>query len=251
MSHQNKSTMFLKELTERYGLTKKTLYRRMNILGITLEKDSSQRGFANAEQIKQLDSYNEHIKSGGDKNNYVPMSHVTIDTPVKPRTSRLDSSSSKESNHVTPSYVTPFPEEVGAPMNSSPSKKSNHVTPSSKMQLGFRSVVSPVPSQDEEVDYGLFPTGEPVTTELASEIVNYLQAVFSLQIQTLKSKQGKLHRYEELEKAIEKNWILSTSDVQELIGVKPKGKMLVRGCFRFIYCGKIGRQSGWKVEKID
>lgn len=40
---------------------------------------------------------------------------------------------------------------------------------------------------------------------------------------------------------------LTTSQIKQLIGVKPREKEFTRGSFVFIKCGKIGRQSAWKV----
>ncbi len=57
-----------------------------------------------------------------------------------------------------------------------------------------------------------------------------------------------------LEKAQANNWILSTSEVQQLIGIKPsckKGKKtFTRGCWTFIKTGKMGSQTGWRVSKV-
>lgn len=56
-----------------------------------------------------------------------------------------------------------------------------------------------------------------------------------------------------LERAANSKWILSTSEVKQLIGVEPrikKGKnTFKRGCFVFIKCGKVGNQTGWRVMK--
>jgi len=43
--------------------------------------------------------------------------------------------------------------------------------------------------------------------------------------------------------------ILPSSQVTELAEVKPKGEQFERGSFRFTRAGKIGGQSGWKIEK--
>jgi hypothetical protein len=59
--------------------------------------------------------------------------------------------------------------------------------------------------------------------------------------------------YEELEKAVTHQWILSTSKVKELIGVAPRvGKdemTFVWGSFTFTKAGKLGNQMGWVVTK--
>jgi len=56
--------------------------------------------------------------------------------------------------------------------------------------------------------------------------------------------------HEELEKAAKQGWILSSSDVEALIGVKPKGEVFQRGSWEFVRTGKIGAQGAWKVNKI-
>ncbi|MGD1805312.1 hypothetical protein ACP6PL_07695 [Dapis sp. BLCC M126] len=56
--------------------------------------------------------------------------------------------------------------------------------------------------------------------------------------------------WELLQKAVDNQWILSTSEVKELIGVKPRASSFARGAFKFIKCGKIGNKSAWSVEKV-
>lgn len=56
-----------------------------------------------------------------------------------------------------------------------------------------------------------------------------------------------LLHHEILEKASSSGWILSTSEVANLIGTKPRGEQFVRGCWVFHKVGKVGNQSGWKV----
>jgi len=38
--------------------------------------------------------------------------------------------------------------------------------------------------------------------------------------------------------------------VKSLLGVKASGNEWIRGAFKFTKVGKIGTQSGWKVNKI-
>lgn len=55
----------------------------------------------------------------------------------------------------------------------------------------------------------------------------------------------------ELKEASEEGWLLTTSQIQELIGVKPHTKKgsdtYTRGSFSFVKSGKIGTQTAWKV----
>jgi len=59
-----------------------------------------------------------------------------------------------------------------------------------------------------------------------------------------------LQHYTALERAIASGWILSSSEVRSLIGIKPQGDRFQRGAFIFIRAGKIGNQSAWRVAKI-
>ncbi len=65
----------------------------------------------------------------------------------------------------------------------------------------------------------------------------------------LKPTEQPLSHWEQLEKAVANNWLLSTTDVQRVIGVKPKGERFTRGSFTFVRFGKIGNQSAWRVVK--
>ena len=62
-----------------------------------------------------------------------------------------------------------------------------------------------------------------------------------------------LWHHEELEKAAAGGWLLTSREVKELIGVKPKcGKgsdRFIRGCWSFVKAGKVGGAVGWRVEK--
>ena len=64
------------------------------------------------------------------------------------------------------------------------------------------------------------------------------------------NQRSPLDKYEDLERASAKGWILSSSDIEQLLGVKPKGENFQRGCWLFQKTGKIGTQSAWKVSKI-
>ncbi len=59
-----------------------------------------------------------------------------------------------------------------------------------------------------------------------------------------------ISHWEKLDQAVERGYILSTSEVAELLGTKSKSKEWTRGSFKFIRRGKIGNQSGWQVTKI-
>lgn len=64
-----------------------------------------------------------------------------------------------------------------------------------------------------------------------------------------------LQALNELERAAEKGWLLTTEQVKQLIGVKPtvrgSDRTFTRGSFSFVKSGKIGSQIAWKVVKVS
>ena len=86
---------------------------------------------------------------------------------------------------------------------------------------------------------GLPPSNNISTfTQLVHEIASVLRPASS-----------PLQHLECLERAFSQQWLLSTSEVKQLLGVKPLGEVCVRGSFAFIKKGKIGRETAWRVEK--
>jgi hypothetical protein len=63
-----------------------------------------------------------------------------------------------------------------------------------------------------------------------------------------------LQHLKALEEAAAAGWLLSSAEVEGLIGCKPRMKsgesQFTRGSFGFVRSGKIGNQSAWKVVKV-
>jgi hypothetical protein len=87
------------------------------------------------------------------------------------------------------------------------------------------------------------PTGLSKTDDLISLIERIAAAI--------RPTSEPLAHLEQLEKAVANKWLLTTSEVQRVIGVKPKGERLTRGSFTFVRSGKIGNQGAWRVVKSD
>jgi hypothetical protein len=60
-----------------------------------------------------------------------------------------------------------------------------------------------------------------------------------------------LKHWDELERAAQNNYIISSKEITVLLSVRPHGKIWERGAFRFTHCGKIGNQKAWMVSKIN
>jgi hypothetical protein len=56
-----------------------------------------------------------------------------------------------------------------------------------------------------------------------------------------------------LEQADTQGWIISSEEVEQLIGIKPHcdsgHNFLMRGCWKFVKVGKVGTNSSWRVVK--
>jgi hypothetical protein len=89
-----------------------------------------------------------------------------------------------------------------------------------------------------------------LTTQLTPELLGNLVAVIASKL----TPPDPLWYMDKLEKAIDCNWELTTSEVQQLIGVKPyckKGENTYkRGSFIFVKTGRIGNQTSWRVKKV-
>lgn len=60
-----------------------------------------------------------------------------------------------------------------------------------------------------------------------------------------------ISHWDELNKAVNNGYILTTKEVKEILGTKPTGDEWIRGAFKFTKVGKIGNQIGWNVTNIN
>lgn len=107
-------TMNVQELLLRYGIkSRKSLYSRLDGLGISLAKDSN-KVYATPEQIELLDQQDKHIKNGGTIKNFIPTTKVTVDnTGAQHNTQHSDSldisnvsSATQHNTQLTTQYST-------------------------------------------------------------------------------------------------------------------------------------------------
>ena len=196
------------ELCDRYKIkSRKSLYSRLDGLGITLAKDGN-KSYARDEQVKLLDQQDEYIKNGGTIKNFVPTTHTEV-TAIKNTATHLDDT---PSNPDTSSIVET-------------TQHSSQLTTYAER----------------------YPLGQP---QLLGDIVRAVTIAIAEKMQPV----DPLWYLGRLEVARASGWELTTSQVQELIGVKPsckKGKKTFRrGSFVFVKSGKIGNQTSWKVQKV-
>lgn len=100
------------------------------------------------------------------------------------------------------------------------------------------------------------PVSGPSLAPLAEQLETIAAALTQLN-QTLQTKTqanpNPLWYMEVLEQACTGGWILTSEEVQHLIGIKPtcaRGEdRFHRGCWVFVKAGKLGAQTAWQVEK--
>jgi hypothetical protein len=88
-----------------------------------------------------------------------------------------------------------------------------------------------------------------VAANLTNDRENFLEVIEAIARHISKTRDP-LQHYAALERAIASGWLLSSSEVRSLIGVKPTGDRFQRGNFVFIRSGKMGNQSAWRVAKV-
>ena len=156
-----------------------------------------------------------------------------------------------EHHEFEPTYkkeIAPDPWlEEDEPLPNSPATKNDLDQPSTDIanqeaeELAPTAIESPVEPNDSLMQ---------LLTRVADALIR-LETTISTQLQP----PNPLWYMEVLEKAVTNNWILSTDEVEKLIGVKPHchhdETSFARGTWIFTKAEKIGAQLGWKVGKKD
>ena len=90
----------VKELTERYGVSRQIVYRRMKHLGLEFIRGQDGKSLVDKSILQQLDSLDTHIKKHGEMKSYVPISQVEVDNSNPDGTRDLAVSSNNEIDSV-------------------------------------------------------------------------------------------------------------------------------------------------------
>lgn len=88
---------------------------------------------------------------------------------------------------------------------------------------------------------------EPVAAE--SDLLPFDPAMMAL-MQLMESRRSPLDNLRDLEDAVSYGWLLTTTQIEKLLGVKPRGDQFDRQGFLFSRQGKAGREAQWSVTKI-
>ena len=70
----------VKELTNRYKVSRQVIYKRMKHLGLEFIRGQDGKSLVDKSILQQLDSLDTHIKKHGEMKSYVPISQVEVDS---------------------------------------------------------------------------------------------------------------------------------------------------------------------------
>jgi hypothetical protein len=139
---------------------------------------------------------------------------------------------------------------------SSPSKiESDRVTETQSNELASKQLGMPTAATQPQPPHRPERTSIEANRQIIQQLETIAESLVKLET-TLASRlkpSNPLWYMDILEKAEAGNWILSTEEVEQLIGVKPQchheETSYHRGNWVFIKVGKIGAQTGWRVQK--
>lgn len=110
-----------------------------------------------------------------------------------------------------------------------------------------------IPSLPTEVVKAVVPQAEFLELPSNPDFASVVKAIERI----AKAIEGNksLDSYKWLEVASDRGWLLATSEVKKLVGVSPSTRknsdFFSRGSWRFTKAGKIGRETAWRVEKVE
>lgn len=103
--------------------------------------------------------------------------------------------------------------------------------------------------EDRKNDFIHIPVALATRDNLPTEHASFIQLVHEIAA-ALRPEVNPIDHWFTLERAALANFLLSSLEVKQLIGVRPMGDRFTRGSFTFIKSGKIGSSTAWKVKKL-
>jgi hypothetical protein len=143
-------------------------------------------------------------------------------------------------------------EDIWADRPEKPVETSSQPLPSLETSLTEAAQVSPAQDLAPKADLPNLSTYEQMNRHLET-IAGALTRLSETLTSSVQPPADPLWYMETLERANTGNWMLTSSEIEKLIGVKPncpKGsESFQRGSWIFIKAGKVGTQTGWRVNK--
>ena len=209
------------DLPSRFDLGKQQVYNRFVALGIKPTKVGKRAYITNA-QLQSLDRLHAHISGGGLMADFdFPIQSDAGISPVD----AID----KTSGYLTSSEHSPETSPLDA------------IDKTSERTSSETSLLDRIDTTTGIVENNL------------EALVNMIAGVVSQAIASTVQQRSPLWYMSELEQAEAQGWLLTTAEIQQLIGVKPTAatgtSTYQRGSFTFTKAGKIGSQTAWRVTK--
>jgi hypothetical protein len=210
------------DLPSRYQLGKQQVYNRFVALGIRPSKVGKRAYIANA-QLQLLDRLHAHINGGG------LMADFDFPNQSDAEISPVDAIDKTNGHSIS-------------------NKNSLETSTLDTIDTTSGQIISPQISPLDTIDTTSGLGGNNVEV-----LVNLIAGAVSQTIASTVQQRSPLWYMSELEQAEAQGWMLTTAEIQQLIGVKPtaaKGTSIYqRGSFAFVKAGKIGSQTAWRVTK--
>ena len=209
------------DLPSRFELGKQQVYNRFVALGIKPSKVGKRAYITNA-QLQSLDRLHAHISGGGLMADFdFPIQSDAEISPVD----AID----KTSGYLSSSEHSPETSPLDA------------IDKTSERTSSETSLLDRIDTTTGIVENNL------------EALVNMIAGVVSQAIASTVQQRSPLWYMSELERAEAQGWMLTTAEIQQLIGVKPTAatgtSTYQRGSFTFTKAGKIGSQTAWRVTK--
>ena len=217
------------DLPSRFDLGKQQVYNRFVALGIKPTKVGKRAYITNA-QLQSLDRLHAHISGGGLMADFdFPIQSDAGISPVD----AID----KTSGYLTSSEHSPETSPLDA------------IDKTSERTSSETSSLDRIDTTTGLVENNL----EALVNLIAGAVSQLVGSPDQKTIANTIPTRSPLWYMPELEQAQAQGWILTTAEIQTLIGVKPivaKGTSTYqRGSFTFTKAGKIGSQTAWRVTK--
>ena len=209
------------ELKERYGIGKQAEINRRKYLGIVPQK-VGRVYVIDEDQLSLLDQLDEFLRSKPG----VKMTDFDINS--------TGSTGSTESNESTGSNGSN--ESTG----SNGSAESNGSTESNRTTVMDADLLDAGEATLVESSSDLAVADKEERTDLVHLVQEMARAI---------TPPNPIAHWERLAWLAEQQIIITTSEVQALVGTRPKGKQWSRGSFSFTRSGKLGTQYGWIVAR--
>lgn len=229
MSDAQLDSFPVSELQHRYKIVRSAVYTRLEALNIKPEKQGG-RAYVNGEQLRLLDALHDHIERGGTTAEFVE--------------------SRASSGQVDLSSGQPPKSSGQLEKSSGQAGQSRELVPSSGQ----------LQNSSGQIEKSSGQVGQFTVTEQHSALAGLIEAIASRLIpmiaSQLKPAYDPLASLRGLEEAYRNQWLLSTSELAQLLKLSPKtvrgyGEQFEDAGFVFTRAGTRKRgEVAWKISKL-